>query len=499
MKEKTQNTDQAVTSPLWQALRCYVPFRERHVFTRKGGLRLRYLALPALAAAAVVTIAGFSQKTEAYYRDAPAATAVFAQADNGGADLDDSAAASALALAAVQPTAAAVELPRIETVIIAKGGTLSGALEKAGLSRAESYRMVEAMKDLYDPRKVQAGQALTLRYDPTGQAGEGSGGDGYEFSFLRMALDPLRTLVVSSDETGALAAAIEDTPVEKRVYANKAQIEVSLYGSAAKAGIPAGTISEAIRIYSWDVDFQRDIRQGDSIEVLYEQIEKPDGQRIKSGDILYARLTVNGHDIPIYRYEDEHGDVDYYTPDGRSIRKALMKTPVDGARISSGFGMRKHPVLGYSKMHKGLDFAAPRGTPIYAAGDGVIEKAGPFSSFGNYVRIRHNSNLKTAYAHMKYIQKGIKVGTRVKQGQVIGAVGTTGRSTGPHLHYEIHVAGKQVNPQTYKSDKGEALKGAQLAAFKGYIGQVDQQYAALSGDLKYAATAEDDRSATTLR
>ena len=181
----------------------------------------------------------------------------------------------------------------------------------------------------------------------------------------------------------------------------------------------------------------------------------------------------------------ENGRVDYFGADGTSTRKTLMKTPIDGARISSGFGMRRHPVLGYTKMHKGMDFAASVGTPIYAAGDGKVEYAGRFSSYGNYVRISHNSKLKTAYAHM--LRLAVKVGARVKQGQIIGYVGTTGRSTGPHLHYEVMVNSKQVNPNSVDLPTGEQLVGKDLRRFKSFVNTVKQQYVSLSHGQKFAA------------
>jgi len=245
-----------------------------------------------------------------------------------------------------------------------------------------------------------------------------------------------------------------------------------------------------------NIDFQRDIRKGDEIEVLYEAFETEDGEFARYGNVLYANLTVGGREYPIYRFEMDNGDVDYFEPSGISIRKTLMKTPIDGARISSGFGMRHHPVLGYNKMHKGMDFAAPTGTPIYAAGDGVVEKAGRNGGYGNYIRIRHNSKLKTAYAHLHRISSRVKPGARVKQGQIIGKVGTTGRSTGPHLHYEVLLANKQVNPRSVTLPTGEQLVGKNMDRFKWLVGHVYQQYASLSDGLKFAALSgkKDDES-----
>ncbi|HBH25816.1 MAG TPA: peptidase M23, partial [Rhodospirillaceae bacterium] len=193
--------------------------------------------------------------------------------------------------------------------------------------------------------------------------------------------------------------------------------------------------------------------------------------------------------IRMYRFVGEDGVARYYGPDGQGAKRGLMRTPVDGARISSGFGMRKHPILGYSKMHKGMDFAAPTGTPVYAAGDGVVERANRFSTYGNYIRIRHNASTKTVYAHLKGFAKGVKARARVEQGQVIGYVGSTGRSTGPHLHYEVIINGTQVNPAKVRRTGGERLAGADLRRFKDGVAALDKEFAALSqeGETRLAA------------
>lgn len=376
------------------------------------------------------------------------------------------------------------ELPatREDVIEIGKGDTLGGILQKkAGLSGAEAYNAVQAMREFYDPRHLKPGQKLMVRYDRDQEQG------GYQFASLRMDIDPVKS--VSLEKTGAesFSSAMQEKEVKKAVVARRAEIETSLYGSALKADFPRSVVADAIRIYSYDVDFQRDIRRGDSIEALYERYETEDGHVVKSGDVLMARINVGGIIKTAYRYESKDGTSDYYTEDGKSLRKAIMMTPIDGARISSGFGMRKHPVLGYSKMHKGVDFAAPTGTPIFAAGDGVIEKASRFSSYGNYVKIRHTGGMKTAYAHMSRYGKGITPGVRVKQGQIIGYVGTTGRSTGPHLHFEVMVDGVQVNPRNIKAQNGEPLKGAELAAFKEQVRRIESQYKNLTRTMEMAS------------
>lgn len=366
-----------------------------------------------------------------------------------------------------------------EEIEIGRGDTIAGVLENAGLSGEDSYDVVKALSEHFDPRNVRPGQKLSVHFKP------GSSDESGEFTKVTVQVDPVKEITISKSGETFKAAMVEKDLV-KHVYAGKAEIKTSLYGSAARSGIPAQVIAEMIRIYSWNIDFQRDIQPGDKIEVLYEAEETKDGEYSKYGNLLYANLTVGGKDVPIYRYEMKDGRVDYFQPDGMSVRKTLMKTPIDGARISSGFGMRRHPVLGYNKMHKGMDFAAPTGTPIFAAGDGVLEHAGRFSSYGNYIRIRHNSKLKTAYGHMHRLAKGMRPGAHVKQGDVIGYVGTTGRSTGPHLHYEVMVNNTQVNPKSVDLPTGEQLQGKQLAQFKSIVKSFDKQFYSLSQGMKFA-------------
>jgi murein DD-endopeptidase MepM/ murein hydrolase activator NlpD len=203
-------------------------------------------------------------------------------------------------------------------------------------------------------------------------------------------------------------------------------------------------------------------------------MENEQGAFVKSGKILFASLTLSGKSIPVYYFERD-GEGEYFTPKGEAIRKSLLRTPVDGARITSGFGMRMHPLLGYSKMHKGIDFGAPTGTPIYAAGSGTIAEMGKKGAYGNYVRIRHSGEYQTAYAHMSKFAKGVSKGDKVKQGDVIGYVGTTGRSTGPHLHYEILVAGAQINPTKVKTVASNKLSGKQLTAFQAQMAKIDAE------------------------
>jgi murein DD-endopeptidase MepM/ murein hydrolase activator NlpD len=221
-----------------------------------------------------------------------------------------------------------------------------------------------------------------------------------------------------------------------------------------------------IRLFSFDIDFQRDIHPGDGFDILFERYVESEGESAYSGNVQFASLTVGGRTHRLYRFETEDGDVDYFDAKGESARKALLRTPIDGARLSSRFGMRKHPILGYSRMHPGVDFAAPTGTPIMAAGSGVIEFIGRNGGYGKYIRIRHNAEYSTAYAHLNGYATGMTRGKRVKQGDVIGYVGTTGLSTGPHLHYEVLLKGSQVNPMNLKLPSGIRLAGADLKRFQ---------------------------------
>ncbi len=487
-----------------QAAVRFLPIRQRYLLTRHNRLRLRY-GIPSLAVC--LTALGLTLNSGmgslmtmtggVNYLSLASAAGVYGPENKYTVSqkrlgryahqTDDAQTAGGVTLASYAPQE---PQPREETLNIDKGDTLAGVLQKAGMSAGDALDAVKSMQKYYDPRKLRPGQQIHVRFDPAEN-------DGFDFAEMRMDIDALKSISLTKTADKKFETAVKEKDTETRLYAKSANIEVSLYGSAEKAGIPSSIVAQAIRIYSWDIDFQRDIRRGDAVEVMYEQVETEDGIRVKTGDIVYARLNIDGQDIPIYRYETSDGDIDYFTADGASVRKALMKTPIDGARLSSGFGMRRHPVLGYDKMHKGIDFAASRGTPIYAAGDGTIEKAGKNGAYGNYVRIRHNATTKTAYAHMNGFAKGVSSGKRVKQGQVIGYVGTTGRSTGPHLHYEVLLNGAQTNPNSVKLAQGETLTGKQLAAFKEHMGKTNRQFALLSGNTKVAS--REMRGTSSLR
>ena len=253
--------------------------------------------------------------------------------------------------------------------------------------------------------------------------------------------------------------------LNKKIIYKENIILQSLYKAAIDQEIPANTIVEFARIYGFQVDFQRDIRKQDKFQIMFEIFLNEKDEIVETGEILFANLKLSGQDNSLY-YFDQIGSEGHYDKSGKSVKKALMKTPINGARLSSPFGMRKHPIDGFNKMHRGTDFAAPMGTPIMASGDGVVKKAGWCGGGGNCVKIKHNSTYQTVYAHMSKFARGIKNGVRVKQGQIIGYVGSTGKSTGPHLHYEVIVNGKKVNSQKLKLPSGKVLKGSERKLFE---------------------------------
>ena len=252
----------------------------------------------------------------------------------------------------------------------------------------------------------------------------------------------------------------------KKLVYKETVITNSLYNSAINLGIKANIIIEFARLYGFQVDFQRDIWKDDSFQIIYEEFVNDEDKIVDTGEIIFANLNLQNSDLQLYKYEYEKNKIDYFDEDGKSIRKTLMKTPINGARLSSSYGKRKHPILGYTKMHTGTDFAAPKGTPIMASGDGKVTKAGWCGGGGNCVKIKHNSVYQTVYAHMSKFGRGIKKGVRVKQGQIIGYVGSTGMSTGPHLHYEVIENGKKINSQKLKLPSGKILKGEDRKKFE---------------------------------
>ena len=272
--------------------------------------------------------------------------------------------------------------------------------------------------------------------------------------------------IVRDDDDKIIANKIITRLYKKKVLAENIILE-NLYSSALEAKMNPETIIEFARIFGFEIDFQRDIRKKDYFKIVYEKYFDENGEFVKSGSILYAHMSVNGREITLYKFGNDKS-YGYFDIHGKSVEKALMKTPINGARLSSSFGMRKHPILGFNKMHKGTDFAAQEGTPIMASGSGTIVLAKWCGGGGNCIKIKHNSTYETIYAHMKSFAKGMRAGKKVRQGQVIGYVGSTGMSTGPHLHYEVVINGKKVNSQKLKLPSGKILKNNERKLFEIY-------------------------------
>jgi len=375
-----------------------------------------------------------------------------------------------------------------QTIKARRGDTLAALLNRAGASKQDAANAISAVMPLFNPKHFKQGQVVNIKYRANKEilsAESFTPGEFHGFSILPNIRTELK--VVRAKDGNFKALRIERTLTTQQTKA-KGTITSSLYLAGIRAGLKGSTLTELIRAYSWDVDFQRDIRKGDFFEVIYDQVIDDRGNIVKSDVIQYAALTLSGIPTRIFRFKTKDGNTDYYNEKGHSAKKALMRTPIDGARLSSGFGRRKHPILGYTKMHKGVDFAAPRGTPIYAAGNGTVTYAGRKGAYGNFISIRHNGTFTTAYAHMKGFSRSIRKGGRVNQGQVIGYVGTTGRSTGPHLHYEIRKNNRQANPLRIRMPSGKKLKGAQLTAFLTAKDQIEDTNAALPFSTKQVAS-----------
>jgi len=358
----------------------------------------------------------------------------------------------------IAPAAAATLPPRIERRVRAGNGTtLAKLLANARVDASDARDAIAALQPLWDPRDLRAGQEIVLSFD----AG------GLEEMQVAAAID--RDIVVARGEPGRFTSHERQRALHRATDEASGVIRTSLFEAARNAGVPVAALSAMIHAFSYDVDFQREVQPGDSFDVVYERLLDDNGNAVGTGDVIYATMTLSGRTLRLFRYRPPGADTaDYFTADGVSVRKALVRTPIDGARLSSSFGMRHHPVLGYTAMHRGVDFAAPTGTPITAAGDGTVASAGRSSSYGNLVVLHHGGGYDTAYAHMSRLAAGLKPGQRVRQGEVIGYVGATGRATGPHLHYEIRLHGNAVNPMTVKMEPGQRLHGEALVAFRDY-------------------------------
>ena len=341
---------------------------------------------------------------------------------------------------------------------VEKGDTYENILESINLPIYERKKFLSFIKTQKEFKYLKENQQIYFILDRK---------DKTKILEFKLEIDKKKDLVLLRDENSKkFISKIVEKNLRKVIIFKEGTIESSLYNTAVKLGIKPNTIIEFARLYGFQVDFQRDIWKGDSFQIIYEQFENEDSSLIESGDIIYSNLNIQGNDLNLYKFILDNKAIDYFDENGKSIRKTLMKTPINGARLSSPFGKRKHPILGFTKMHTGTDFAAPTGTPIMASGDGIVTRAQWCGGGGNCVKIKHNSIYQTVYAHMSKFGRGIKKGVRVKQGQIIGYVGSTGLSTGPHLHYEVIENGKKINSQKLKLPSGKILKGEQRNKFE---------------------------------
>ncbi len=360
------------------------------------------------------------------------------------------------------------EAKNIQIVEIKSGDTLLKMLTGLGLDYNEANNIFLATKKVFDPRDLRIGQKFEIELSE----------DGKSVISMRSTLRTSEHLQLSQNEEGKYSAQIIKDELILELQSAKGKINGTLSIAMNNNGVPKSIVADFINIYSYSIDFRRDVKKGDSYEIIYENYITPEGKIAKYGNIIYAVLNLGKSKIELYRFKDSNGNVDYYDAKGLALKKTLSRRPMQyqSGRISSYFGRRRHPIYKDIRVHWGIDYPAPKGSHIYAAGDGVIQVAQYRSGYGNYIKIRHNSEYSTAYGHMNGFAKGMKPGTRVKQGQIIGYVGSTGRSTGPHLHYEVIKNGKRVNPLTIKASASENLRGQKLAKFKKEVAKINSTY-----------------------
>jgi murein DD-endopeptidase MepM/ murein hydrolase activator NlpD len=341
---------------------------------------------------------------------------------------------------------------------VEEGDNFESIINKIKLPKKEKKIFLETVKKNKEIRILRPSQKIYFKIDKK---------DVFKIVEFKIQINKKKEIQFVKDfNSKEFNSSILEKELEKIITYKESKITNSLYQTAISLKIKPNIIIEFARLYGFQVDFQRDIWKDDSFQVIYEEFLNKDEEVVETGNIIFANLNLQNEDLKLYRHEYEKNKIDYFDENGKSMRKTLMKTPINGARLSSSFGKRKHPILGFTKMHTGTDFAAPTGTPILASGDGLVVRAQWCGGGGNCVKIKHNRVYQTVYAHMSKFGKGIKKGTKVKQGQIIGYVGSTGLSTGPHLHYEVIENGKKINSQKLKLPSGKVLKGDNRKVFE---------------------------------
>ena len=341
---------------------------------------------------------------------------------------------------------------------VEEGDNFESIINKIKLPKKEKKIFLETVKKNKEIRILRPSQKIYFKIDKK---------DVFKIVEFKIQINKKKEIQFVKDfNSKEFNSNILEKELEKIITYKESKITNSLYQTAISLKIKPNIIIEFARLYGFQVDFQRDIWKDDSFQVIYEEFLNKDEEVVETGNIIFANLNLQNEDLKLYRHEYEKNKIDYFDENGKSMRKTLMKTPINGARLSSSFGKRKHPILGFTKMHTGTDFAAPTGTPILASGDGLVVRAQWCGGGGNCVKIKHNRVYQTVYAHMSKFGRGIKKGARVKQGQIIGYVGSTGLSTGPHLHYEVIENGKKINSQKLKLPSGKVLKGDNRKVFE---------------------------------
>lgn len=341
-----------------------------------------------------------------------------------------------------------------ETIIIVKKDqTFSSILDNFNFDNKKKFAIINAINAIYDLRELKVNQKIIFLIDKN---------ENVEKIIIELNFNTNLEADLRSD----IKIVKKELETFSEINSQEYVISNSLYADGINNNIPNQILIKLIQLFSFDLDFQRDIQKDTKVSISYEKIFVKNKSDYALGDIEYAKIIIKNNTLEYFKFLTDDGFIDYFNRQGKNVKKSILKTPIDGARISSSFGMRKHPISGFNKMHKGVDFAAPIGTPVYAGGNGVIEMVGVNGGYGKYIRIRHNNEYKTAYAHLNSYRKGISKGVRVNQGEVIGYVGSTGKSTGPHLHYEIIYQNKKVNPLKLKLPSGKILKGDELARFE---------------------------------
>ncbi len=336
---------------------------------------------------------------------------------------------------------------------ILQGDTFVSILENLNFKQKKIYEIINKIEGSFDLKKIKTGEIISVF--------ENNFGEIKKIEFFKNS-ETIISVNLDKEINLNIIELTKNSFIESKEY----KISESLFSDGIKNGVSSDILVKIIRLFSFDLDFQRDIRVDTIVSISYEFDEIVETGRLEYNDIKYASIMIDGKQLEYFMFITDDGYIDYFNREGKNVKKSILKTPLDGARISSNFGMRKHPISGFNKMHKGVDFAAPTGTPIYAGGNGIVEYVGRNGGYGKYIRIRHNNGYETAYAHLSNYKKGISKGVRVNQGEVIGYVGSTGNSTGPHLHYEIIYQNKHINPLKLKLPSGKILQGKELEKFR---------------------------------